>query len=124
MGSVSLPVFPYVTCNNITCSQGEPHGEAKKRPEQHFYVFPFLLGVRGRVFDVFVTPMRCFRPHVVAIFEVCVCFLAPEVFRPLLSSFSVYVITFRLWVFHGGNPAMRPKHLQNHFFTYSRSYWE
>ena len=45
-------------------------------------------------------------------------------FRPLLSSFSAYVITFRLWVSHGGTLATRPKGLQNSTFAYSHAYWE
>ena len=45
-------------------------------------------------------------------------------FRPLLSSFSAYVITFRLWGSHGGTPTMRPKSLQNSTFAYSHAYWE
>ena len=68
---------------------GGPHDEAKKPSESHFYVFPFLLGVRVRVFVVFVTPMRCFRPQIVVILKVCVC-----VFQPLEGLPSPIVVVF------------------------------
>ena len=58
----------------VGVSWGEPHDEAKKPSETYFYVFQLLLGVRGRVFEVFVTPMRCIRSHIVVILEVRMCF--------------------------------------------------
>ena len=44
-----------------------PHDEANTPRESHVYVFPFLLGVRGYVFEVPDTPMRWFRPDVVVV---------------------------------------------------------
>ena len=109
----------------VGVSWGDPHDDAKKLPEQHFYVFQFPLGVRGRVFEVSVIPMWCFRPPHCCHFQGLRVFSALlRGFRPLLSSFPAYVITFRLWGSHGGTLAMRPKSLQNTIFTYSRSYWE
>ena len=78
----------------VGVSWGGPHHEAKKPSELHFYVFPFLLGVRGSVFhvcsyshEVFPPPICChsqglhvfssllrgFRPPAVVILCRCDC---------------------------------------------------
>ena len=72
------PILSSFSVDSITCRLCGSHGGGAPRCGQKAFRLPFSripvpMGVRGRVFEVLVTPMRCFRPDVV-IFKVCMCF--------------------------------------------------